>query len=75
MANNDNTMYHHKKSNGGIDFIGWNDKEKVYSLQYYMNVGILNAEESHHTTLKEVKRLRKVVIDKGYQEVAYLPRH
>lgn len=69
-----NIMYHHKKSNGGIDYVGWNEQHKVYSRQYYANVGIMNAEESKHTTLKEVKRLLQWCIANGYKEVTYLPR-
>jgi len=67
-------LYHHKKTNGGLDFIGWNDEAMVYSRQYYANVGIMNAEESNHTTYKEIKRLTQWCINQGYKEVSYLPK-
>lgn len=69
-----NVMYHFKKSDGGIVFIGYNDDEKVYSRQYYANVGIMNTEESTHTSLRAVKKLTQSCIDLGYKEVDYLPR-
>lgn len=70
-----NNMFHHKKSNGGLDFIGWNDKAMVYSKQYYANVGIMNAEDSKSVTMKEVNRLTQWCISQGYTEVLYLPRN
>lgn len=69
-----NKMFHFKHSDGGITFIGWNDNAKVYSTQYYANVGICNAEESKHIKLREVKLLTNNCILNGYKEVAYLPR-
>ena len=70
----ENKMFHFKHSDAGITFIGWNDEEKVYSTDYYMNVGLMNAEESKPTKYKEVKRLTQVCIAKGYKQVSYLPR-
>ena len=67
-------MFHHKKSDGGINFVGWDTETKVYSVQYYANVGILNAEESKHTTLKEVKEFVRMLVRNGFREVTYLPR-
>lgn len=67
-------MYHHKTpSTGGIQFIGWDDERKVYSTDYYANVGIMNAAESTHVTLKKVRELRKeLAATPGYTEVQYL---
>ena len=70
----ENKMFHFKHSDGGITFIGWNNKHKVYSTQYYANVGIMNAEESRPTTLKGVKSMTKTFKLLGYEEVTYLPR-
>lgn len=67
-------MYHHKKSNGGLDYIGYDTDKKVYSNDYYANVGIMNAEQSKHTTLQGIKILTKMCIDNGYTKVTYLPR-
>lgn len=69
-----NKMFHFKHNDGGITFIGWNDKAKVYSTSYYANVGLLNAEESKHTKYSEVKKMTKQCQDLGYKEVTYLPR-
>lgn len=65
-------MFHFKHSDGGISFIGWDDQKKIYSRQYYANVGICNAEESKHVKYSEVKRLTQSCIDLGYKEVSYL---
>ena len=69
-----NVMYHFKHSDAGITFIGWNDEHKVYSTDYYANVGIMNAEESKHIKLREVKILTNNCILMGYKKVTYLPR-
>ena len=70
----ENKMYHFKHADGGITFIGWNDKHKVYSTQYYANVGLLNADESKHIKLREVKIFANNCKLLGYKEVTYLPR-
>lgn len=69
-----NHMYHYKHSDGGITFIGWNDEHRVYSTQYYANVGICNAEESKHVRLKEVRQMTQNCQKLNYSEVTYLPR-
>lgn len=68
-----NKMFHFKHSDGSISFIGWNEENKVYSLNYYANVGICNAEESKHTTLKNVILYRHTCEKIGFKEVTYLP--
>lgn len=65
-------MFHFKHSDGGISFIGWDDAKKIYSRQYYANVGICNAEESTHVRLFEIKFMTQQCIDLGYKEVSYL---
>ena len=65
-------MFHFKHQDAGISFIGWDDEKKIYSQDYYANVGICNAEESKHVSFKEVKRLTKACIDLGFKKVSYL---
>ena len=65
-------MFHHKKSNGGIDFVGFDTEKRVYSTDYYANVGLLNAGESRHTTLREVRTLTKKCAQDGFRLVTYL---
>ena len=67
-------MYHFKHSDGGITFIGFDDEKKIFSRQYYANVGICNAEESKHVKLSEVKRITKSCEQLGFKEVSYLRR-
>ena len=65
-------MYHFKHQDGSISFIGWDDQRKIFSRDYYANVGICNAEESKHVKYSEVKRLVQSCIDLGFKEVSYL---
>ena len=67
-------MFHFKHQDAGISFIGWDDEKKIYSQDYYANVGICNAEESKHIKLRDVKRLTKACIDLGFKKVSYLKR-
>lgn len=69
-----NKMFHFKHSDGGISFIGWNEKKKVYSTQYYANVGIMNAEESKHVRYRDVLQMTYNCVQLGFAEVTYLPR-
>lgn len=67
-------MKHHKTlATGKITFIGWDDERKVYSEDYYANVGIMNAEDSQPTTMREVRKLRKQFEESPeYANVQYL---
>ena len=67
-------MYHFKHQDSGISFIGWDDEKKIYSQDYYANVGICNAEESKHVKLSEVKRMTASCIALGFKKVSYLKR-
>lgn len=69
-----NKMFHFKHADAGITFIGWNEEKKVYSTSYYANVGLMNAEESTHVKLKEVKLMTENCKKLGFKEVTYLPR-
>ena len=69
-----NIMYHFKHSDGGITFIGWNESAKVYSLNYYANVGICNAECSKPLKLREIKILINNCKLLKFKEVTYLPK-
>lgn len=72
----ENKMYHFKHmTTGGITFIGFNDEKKVYSQDYYANVGICNAEESKLTSLTTVKKLYQSCVEMGFKKVTYLPGH
>lgn len=65
-------MYHFKHSDGSISFIGWDNEKKIYSQDYYANVGICNAEESKHVILKMVKELTEGCVKLNYKKVTYL---
>lgn len=67
-----NQMYHYKHSYGGITFVGFNDKAKVYSVDYYANVGA-NTEESKPVKLTVVKQLITSCIEMGFKRVTRLP--
>ena len=69
-----NKMFHFKHSDGGISFIGWNEEKKVYSRQYYANVGIMNAEESKHVRYKDIMLFTYNCEKLGFKEVTYLPK-
>ena len=69
-----NYMYHFRHSNGGISFIGINHDSKVYSKNYYANVGILNSEESKFVALHVVEEKLRWCIEHHYEEVTYLPK-
>lgn len=68
-----NKMIHFKHSDCSITYVGWNDEKKVYSLNYYANVGICNAEESKHTSWRKVLSMIESCKHLGYTEVTYLP--
>lgn len=69
-----NYMYHFKHRDGSITFIGWNEQQKVYSTNYYANVGLLNSEESKPLRFREVKILTWNAVLLGFKEVTYLPK-
>ena len=68
-----NYMYHFKHSDGSISFIGWNEEKKVYSVNYYANVGLLNAVESRLVKFREIKIFANNCRLLGYKQVEYLP--
>lgn len=65
-------MYHHKNPDGSIDFIGWDTEKKIYSQDYYANVGLCNAEESKHVGSKMVREFTIGCIKLNYKKVTYL---
>lgn len=65
-------MMHFKKADSGIVFIGYDDEQKIYSTDYYANVGICNANASQSTTLRAVNAARIKVVEAGYKQVTYL---
>ena len=68
-------MYHFKHSDCSITFIGWDDEKKIYSQDYYANVGLCNAEESKHVKYRDVLRMIKSCERLGFKEVTYLRKH
>lgn len=65
-------MLYFKRSNGGVRYVGWDRVRKVYSTDYYANVGIMNANAAELTTWKAVKSKREYLANMGYTEVTYL---
>lgn len=65
-------MYSFKKADAGMVFIGFDDNRKVFSRNYYANVGLLNCDEPMPVKLKELKAIENDVVSKGYEEVTYL---
>lgn len=58
-------------STGGVKFVGWDSKKKIYSTSYYENVGF-GKTTTWAKTRKEINDKVKELIAKGYREVEYL---
>jgi len=67
-------LFHFKRADSGMRFIGWDETAEVYSTDYYANIGLMNAEASKHVPYREIKRLTQWCINQGYKQVTYLPR-
>ena len=65
-------MFQHKRSDGSLDYIGFDTDKGIYSLDYYANVGLFNAGESIHVSSKQVKFLRRRCSEEGFKCVTYL---
>jgi ABC-type spermidine/putrescine transport systems, ATPase components len=58
-------------STGGVKFVGWDSKRKIYSTNYYENVGF-GKKTTWVKTRKEINNKVKELISKEYHEVEYL---
>lgn len=65
-------MFVHKKSDGGVTFVGYNNSKHIYTTDYYANVGICNAAEPKKTTAKMIKTIIKRCLELNYTEVVRL---
>lgn len=65
-------MFRFRKSNGGVSYVGVDNERKIYSTDYFANVGILNCDEPKNVRLKDIKAIISDCVDKGYKEVTYL---
>ncbi|MCQ2076761.1 MAG: hypothetical protein MJZ20_06990 [Bacteroidaceae bacterium] len=67
-------MFVHKKSDGGVTFVGYNIDKHIYTTDYYANVGICNAAEPKIVSGKMIRGIIKRCKELGYSEVSYLSK-
>lgn len=61
-----------KQSNGNIKYVGFDTDKKVYSTDYYANVGLFSAHYPMNVNLALIKALIEKLQKNGYNKVTYL---